>query len=88
MFVGGDAKAASNTPNRHLLMGKAAAGSGVSFNSLCQATCGDGKSIRFSRRILSREAKRPRTEAHDGQDRGDVNNSMSSVSWQGSKDID
>jgi hypothetical protein len=70
-------------------MGEAAAGSGVSVDSSCQATRGDGKSIRFSRRILSREAKRPRTEARDGRDiEGDVNNSMSSVSWQGSKDID
>jgi hypothetical protein len=89
MFVGGDARAASNTPNGHLLIGEAAAGSGVSVNSSCQATRGDGKSICFSRWILSREAKRPRTEAHDGRDiEGDVNNSMSSVSWQGSKDID
>jgi hypothetical protein len=89
MFVGRDARAGSNTPNGHLLMGEAAAGSGVSVDSSCQATHGDGKSIRFSRRILSREAKRPRTEAHDGRDiEGDVNNSMSSVSWQGSKDID
>jgi hypothetical protein len=48
MFFGGDARAASNTPNGHLLMGEAAAGSGVSVNSSCQATCGDGKSIRFS----------------------------------------
>jgi hypothetical protein len=75
MFVGGDTRAASNTSNGHLLMGKAAAGSGVSVNSLCQATCGDGKSIRFSQQILSREAKRPRTEARDGRDiEGDVNN--------------
>jgi hypothetical protein len=89
MFVGGDARAGSNTPNGHLLMGEAAAGSGVSVDSSCQATRGDGKSIRFSRRILSREAKRPRTEAPYGRDiEGDVNNSMSSVSWQGSKDID
>jgi hypothetical protein len=48
MFIGGDARAGSNTPNGHLLMGKAAAGSGVSVDSSCQATCGDGKSIRFS----------------------------------------
>jgi hypothetical protein len=64
MFVGGDARTGSNTPNGHLLMGEAAAGSGVSVDSLCQATRRDGKSIRFSRRILSREAKRPRTEAY------------------------
>jgi hypothetical protein len=57
MFVGRDARAGSNTPNGHLLMGEAAAGSGVSVNSSCQATRGDGKSIHFSRRILSREAK-------------------------------
>jgi hypothetical protein len=38
----------------------------MSVNSSCQATCGDGKSICFSQRILSREAKRPRTEAHNG----------------------
>jgi hypothetical protein len=49
MFVGGDARAASNTSNSHLLMVEAAAGSGVSVNSSCQATRGDGKSIRFSR---------------------------------------
>jgi hypothetical protein len=49
MFVGGDARAASNTPNGHLLIGEAAAGSGVSVNSSCQATRGDGKSICFSR---------------------------------------
>jgi hypothetical protein len=49
MFVGRDARAGSNTPNGHLLMGKAAAGSGVSVDSSCQATRGDGKSIRFSR---------------------------------------
>jgi hypothetical protein len=48
MFVGGDARAGSNTPNDHLLMGEAAAGSGVSVDSSCQATHGDGKSIRFS----------------------------------------
>jgi hypothetical protein len=89
MFVGGDARAASNTSNGYLLMGKAAAGSGVSVDSSCQATCGDGKLICFSQQILSREAKRPRTEARNGRDiEGDVNNSMSSVSWQGSKDID
>jgi hypothetical protein len=66
IFVGRDARAGSNTPNGHLLMGEAAAGSGVSVNCLCQATRRDGKSICFSRWILSREAKRPRTEAHDG----------------------
>jgi hypothetical protein len=38
----------------------------MSVNSSCQATCRDGKSICFSQRILSREAKRPRTEAHNG----------------------
>jgi hypothetical protein len=48
MFVGTDARAASNTSNGYLLMGEAAAGSGVSVDSSCQATCGDGKSIRFS----------------------------------------
>jgi hypothetical protein len=48
MFVGGDARAASNTPNGHLLMGEAAAGPGVSVNSSCQATRGDGKLICFS----------------------------------------
>jgi hypothetical protein len=42
MFVGVDARAASNTPNGHLFMGEAAAGSGVSVNSSCQATRGDG----------------------------------------------
>jgi hypothetical protein len=51
MFVGGDARAGSNAPNGHLLMGKAASCSGVSVDSSCQATHGDGKSIRFSRRI-------------------------------------
>jgi hypothetical protein len=66
MFVGGDTRAASNTSNGHLLMGEAAAGSGVSVDSSCQATRGDGKSISFSRPFLSREAKRPRTEARDG----------------------
>jgi hypothetical protein len=81
MFVGGDARAGSNTPNGHLLMGEAAAGSGVNVDSSCQATRRDGKSNRFSRQILSREAKRPRTEAPYGRDiEGDVNNSMSSVS--------
>jgi hypothetical protein len=50
----------------HFLMGEAAAGSGVSVNYSCQATHGDGKSIRFSRQILSREAKRPRTESRNG----------------------
>jgi hypothetical protein len=49
MFVGRDARAASNTSNGHLLMGEAAAGSGVSVDSSCQATRGDGKLIRFSR---------------------------------------
>jgi hypothetical protein len=38
MFVGGDARAGSNAPNGHLLMGKAASGSGVSVDSSCQAT--------------------------------------------------
>jgi hypothetical protein len=42
MFVGGDARTASNTPNGHLLMGEAAAGSGVSVDSSCQATRRDG----------------------------------------------
>jgi hypothetical protein len=40
MFVGGDARAASNTPNGHLLMSEAAAGSGVSVDSSFQATHG------------------------------------------------
>jgi hypothetical protein len=66
MFVGRDTRAASNTSNGHLSMGEAAAGSGVSVDSSCQATRGDGKLIRFSRRILSREAQRPMTEARDG----------------------
>jgi hypothetical protein len=48
MFVGGDARAGSNAPNGHLLMGEAASGSGVSVNSSCQAMHGDGKSICFS----------------------------------------
>ena len=90
MFVGRDARAGSNTSDDNVLTGdEAASGAGVSVDSSCQATRGDGKSIRFSRRILAREAKRPRTEARDAREEaGDVNNSMSSVSWQGSKDID
>jgi hypothetical protein len=57
MFVGGNARAASNKSNGHLLMGEATAGSPVSVDSSCQATRGDGKSIRFSRRIYLEKQK-------------------------------
>jgi hypothetical protein len=41
MFVGGDARAGSNAPNGHLLMGKAASGSGVNVEMENQSASHD-----------------------------------------------
>jgi hypothetical protein len=64
MFVGRDARAASNTSNGNLLMGKAAAGSGGSDDSSCQATRGmENRSASHDKSYLEKQKGQGRRHA-------------------------